>query len=300
MTDLLALHPGRPVRSEVRRLASSLILDALRHLERVDSDLNPAVDRICDLLTKGRGLLRLVRHDVGERVYRTEDERLRKVLGLIDPIHQSGRLIARAERIEQEAGEGLDRLQTGVLIARLEARHLELAFALAQSSLLGEVEATLRSSLLRIERLPVQSEGFAGLRAGFEQIAEQGLRRMLEARRKPTEKKIFAWGREVGFLAHHIRFLSHAWPQVLSPLAEETGRLVLILRDDRELGRLADAVRRDRSLAPKPLREPLAELIGDRRTVLLREAWDLGARVHAEPPKHLAARIGRIWMQSRI
>lgn len=297
MTDLLALHPGRPVRSEVRRLASSLIRDALEHLGRVESDLNPAIDRVCDLLTKGRALLRLVRFDIGERPYRTEDERLREVLRLIDPIHQSGRLIARAEILAEDEGDRLDRLQSGMLIARLEARHLELAFALAQSSVLGEVETTLRSSLLRIERLPVASEDFAALRFGFEQVAEQGLRRMLEARQKPTGKKIFAWGRQVGFLSSHIRFLSNAWPEVLNPFAEEIGRLVRILGEDRELGRLADAVRRDRSLTPKPLREPIAELIGEARTRLLREAWDLGARVHAEPPQHLAARVGRIWMQ---
>jgi hypothetical protein len=274
------------------------VIDALDHLGRVESELNPAIDRVCDLLTKGRGLLRLVRFDIGERAYRTEDERLREVLRLIDPIHNSGRLIARAEILSDNEEDRLDRLQSGVLIARLEARHLELAFALAQSSLLGEIESILRSSLLRIERLPVESDGFSGLRSGFEKIAEQGLRRMLEARVKPNGKKIFAWGRQVGFLESHIRFLSGAWPEVLNSFADETGRLVKILGEDRELGRLADAVLRDHSIAPKPVREPMIDLIGELRTRLLKQAWDLGARVHSEPPQHLAARIGRIWMQT--
>lgn len=297
MTDLQILHPGRSIRSEIRRLATSLLDDALTHLGEAESDLNPAVDAICDRVSTIRGILRLVRYDIGSKAFDVEDDRMREVLRLIDPIHQSGLLIARTEELASRRRKDLERLEVDVLVARLEARHLELAFALAQSSTLGEIEGRLGSARQRIDRLPLSSGGFPPVRPGFERVAERGLRRMIRAHEKPTGKRIFSWSRQVGYLHTHIRLLSGAWPEVLDPLAEESGRLVRLLRDDRELGRLADAIRRDRSLAPKPLRRSLVEMIGEERSGLLREAWDLGARLYAEPPHHLVARIGRVWMQ---
>ena len=295
MTHQFVLHPGRPIRAEFRRLGNALLEEGLGTLRETDDELNSSVAILCARLRDLRGLLRLVRFDIGEERYLAEEEKLRSVCRSVEPVRQSGALIAAAAELGQ-GPESLENLESGALVSRLEGRHLEHAFALAQSSALEEATAILRESVERLAELPIGGEGFPVLRPGLERVATRGSETMLRAQKEPTGKRLRSWGRQVGYLASQLSILSVAWPTVIQPFAEETERLYDMLKRDEDLERLSEILAHDRSLAPKELRDIVRTHLSTRRRASTPVIWDLGRRVYSEPPRHLAARMGRYWM----
>ncbi len=295
MTHHFVLHPGRPIRAEFLRLGRVLLEEGRGALKETDDDLNGSVAMLSGRLRKMRALLRLIRHDIGGEAYRRAEEPMREVCRSVEPIRQSSALIAVATELG-EGPQGLEPLESGALVSRLESRHLEHAFALAQSSALEEAEMILTESIERLASLPISGEGYPLLRPGLERVASRGKEAMFRAQKEPTGKRLRSWGRQVGYLSSQLSILSVAWPTVIQPLAEETERLYTMLKRDEDLERLSEVLAHDRSLAPKELRTRVRHNLTLRRRDAAPVIRDLGRRVYSEPPRHLAARLGRYWM----
>lgn len=295
MTHHFVLHPGRPIDAEFRRLGTALLEEGRASLKGTDEELNSSVIAICARLRDVRGLLRLIRHDIGEEAYEREEGVLRQVCRSVEPIRQSGALIVAATELG-DGPEALASLESGALVSRLENRHLEHAFALAQSSALEEAGTIMTEAVERLASLPITGEGYPVLRPGLEQVAFRGGEAMLRAHKEPTGKRLRSWGRQVGYLSSQLSILSVAWPTVIQPLAEETERLYAMLKRDEDLERLSEVLAHDRSLAPKELRTRVRTHLSARRRDSTPVIWDLGRRIYSEPARHLAARVGRYWM----
>ena len=108
------------------------------------------------------------------------------------------------------------------------------------------------------------------------------------------EATLHRWRRHMRDHALQLELLSRAWPSVLAGEVAERKHLARMLGHWRDLGALQAHVRRLRSTQLGRLsRDSLLQRLRRARTVLLHDAFALGARVHAEPPRVLAARIAR-------
>ena len=297
MSHRLALHPGSPVRTEVRRLAATLLEEAAGELRGIDDDLSGAVERLSERLRELRSLIRLVRFEIGEKAYRLEEKRLRDLCRSLEPIRQSSAMIAAAEHLTEGPGR-LNQLQAGALVSRLQNRHLEIAFGLAQSSTRDEIDRQLAEAGRSLPLLPIRGEGYPVFRKGFETVAELGFERMLSARSKKTTEHLRAWGRQAGHLGRALAFLSAPWSNVIVPLAEESLRLNQLLQQSDDRSQLVKILATDRTLAHRSLRRAIREDLQQRNRTILPTIFRLGQMIHAEPPQHLAARVGDYWMRA--
>jgi CHAD domain-containing protein len=129
-----------------------------------------------------------------------------------------------------------------------------------------------------------------GLRRG----AVRAARAAHAARGPADEAAMHRWRRHMRDHALQLELLGHAWPSVLAGEVAERKRLARMLGHWRDLGGLQAHVRRLRSTHLGRLsRDSLLQRLRHARAVLLHDAHALGARVHAEPPRVLAARIAR-------
>ena len=129
-----------------------------------------------------------------------------------------------------------------------------------------------------------------GLRRG----AVRAARAAHAARGHADEATLHRWRRHMRDHALQLELLSGAWPSVLAGEVAERKRLARMLGHWRDLGGLQAHVRRLRGTHLGRLsRDSLLQRLRRARAALLRDAHALGARVHAEPPRILAARIAR-------
>ena len=108
------------------------------------------------------------------------------------------------------------------------------------------------------------------------------------------EATLHRWRRHMRDHALQLELLSRAWRAVLAGEVAERKRLARMLGHWRDLSSLQAHVRRLRSTHLGRLsRDSLLQRLRHARAMLLHDAHALGARVHAEPPRVLAARIAR-------
>lgn len=114
------------------------------------------------------------------------------------------------------------------------------------------------------------------------------------ARERADDASLHRWRRRMREHALQLELLSAAWPQVLAGEVAERKRLARMLGHWRDLGVLQIHVRRLRSQRLGRLRrDSLMQRLRGAHAQLLQDAFMLGARVHAESPRALAARIAR-------
>lgn len=149
---------------------------------------------------------------------------------------------------------------------------------------------TLATTLAEWRPEVTHAQLWRGLRRG----ALRAARAAHAARGHADETALHRWRRRMRDHALQLELFGGAWPLVLAGEVAERKRLARMLGHWRDLGSLQAHVRRLRGTHLGRLsRDSLLQRLHRVRAALLRDAHALGAHVHAEPPRILAARIAR-------
>ena len=220
---------------------------------------------------------------------------------LVQPLRAAGRALS-ALRDAQALLETLAQLQQQqpallgsahpALLQRLARQvrageHRHVADVLVARAALQALAVTLTDWQPRLDHVQL----WRGLRRGSARAA----RAAHDARRDlADDARVHRWRRRMREHALQLELLGAAWPQVLAGEVAERKRLARMLGHWRDLGVLQIHVRRLRCEHLGRLRrDSLMQRLRGAHAQLLQDAFTLGARVHAEPPRALAARIAR-------
>jgi CHAD domain-containing protein len=287
------LRSGDEPAAEVKRIATARVQSALDHLrEETANDPAPAIHEARKDLKKIRSLLRLVRDEVGDDLYRRENTRFRHagrlLSGARDAQVKLETLAALRERFPEEASEGdWDRYTTALAGEAKPGSNLDDRIERAAR----EIEV----GRMAVEGWPLRTNGWnlvgGGLRRGY----RRGRRRFAEAGSEPSEENVHEWRKRAKDLWYHLRLLRESKPKRLRKEADRAHELSDLLGDHHDLAVLReDAGGRPRLLGAGGV-ELLAILAERRQEELLGDALSLGKRVYGEKPKAFAARFERYW-----
>ncbi len=255
-----------------------------------------------------RSLLRLIRYDLPQDVYRYEDRSLQKTGRMISEVRSASALAATANMIEQLYGDFLAAGAFEEMIAKLEARRdiLEL-HALEDPNLVARVVRNLERAYHRYSSWPTDPEARAvyglGIRDGYQAIApglrntySRGRREMVIAFTRTSPDAFHSWRKRAKYLRHQMEFLAPIWPEAIAGVAVTLDRLGELLGEDHDLQELNELIHSRNDLCPDPRERSLfAALISQRRSELQVAAEVLGRRVYAEKPAWLEHRFGEYW-----
>jgi CHAD domain-containing protein len=248
-------------------------------------------------LKKLRSVLRLVRDQIGEEIYRRENERLR----------DAGRLLSGARDAEVKletidllrgAGEGMPtKAKLRKYIYSLEKERDEHSQADAERAELTErVAAELEAAELAIGDWSLDGGDWALVGGGLKRSYRRGRRRFADVRDDPSAENVHEWRKRVKDLWYHLRLLRQAWPAVVGESADEAHGLADLLGDHHDLAVLADDARRrpDRFASKQDL-NALVAAAERRQDELLAAALGSGERLYAEKPRSFAKRYRAYW-----
>ena len=270
------------------RIARGRIDDAFDELNgTAGSSTEDAVHNARKDMKKLRALLRLVRGEIGDEVFRAENAAFRDAAAELAGARDADVLVATLDGLE------LDPAQTGPLRQALEAHRIRTA-AGGGGERAEKVVELLSAARARVVDWPLEGDSFAVLEPGLERMYRRGRREYLAMRDEPTVEGLHEWRKRTKELWYDHELLRFVWKPVMKAVAAEAHTLSDLLGKDHDLALLVEWAR-EHSEAPP-------ELVGAaeaRRAGLQGDALALGERLYADRTKVFMSRLERWWESAR-
>jgi CHAD domain-containing protein len=282
----------------IRRVAHERAEDALELLRDEDADPVAAVHEARKDMKKVRATLKLVRPEIGDRVYRRENGRFRDAARALSEVRDSQ---VRAETVDGLAERFADDEPPGgwwavrsALAGDDDSTGNELELIREQAA--DEIESGDRT----IDEWPLDHDGFELLRPGLKRAYSRGRRRYREAKEDTTDETLHEWRKRSKDLWYHLRLLRRGWPEVIETAADEAHALSDRLGDDHDLVVLTEYLEHSEAPLSDGQLEHLRGAIAERRQELQDEAFAYGERLFAEKPKRFVKRFEAYWEAPKL
>ncbi len=290
------ISPGEHVGDSVRRLARDRLQPAVEALELSPAaDVDEVVYDVRKRCRRVRALLRLVRADIGDDVYRRENATLGAAARVLSPVRDAAVLVEVHEELV-----GMDAVSAVGFRDLLVERHDRLRDELVAGDELPRVREGLTAVLTRIEAWPITMMEWESVGTGVERVYRRGRKAMAAAYAEPSTERFHEWRKRVKYLRHQLALLEDVWPEVMAASAESAQALTSTLGDAHDLAVLRGVLVAGAADARTDVDPALLELIDSRRELLRARARPIGMRLYAENPSRFVARLGRYWEAGKL
>jgi CHAD domain-containing protein len=290
------LKRNEPPTAGMRRIAAGRADDALDQLRgKGEHDFAGAVHEARKDLKKLRSVLRLVRADLGDEVYRRENDRFRDAGRLLSRARDAQvKLETLASLRERHGGQLADERLAPYEDALVEERDRE-ANPDDDGGTVPRTVAEIEAGRAAVADWPLEADDWWLVGPGLERAYRRGRARFADVRAEASAENVHEWRKRVKDLWYHLRIVCKSWREVLDETADQAHELSDLLGDHHDLAVLrGDALERRELLAPDDLDELLGA-IDERQRELAGEAIRLGHRLYAEKPKAFARRMRSYW-----
>ena len=278
----------------LERIAHGRIANALDELRGKGSDgFAESVHEARKDLKKLRSVLRLVREELGDDLYRRENERFRDAGRLLSGARDAEVKLETIGALRKEDGDMPTKKTLRNYIRVLESERDEHS---ADHAELERAATEIEAGSAAIQDWDLERDSWELISPGLTRAYRRGRNRFRDSQQDPNVENIHEWRKRVKDLWYHLRILQPVWPELLEETADQAHQLSDALGDHHDLAVLADDARdrRDRFKSETDL-ESLLAAIERRQDQLLSRALALGARLYAEKPKAFTDRLQGYW-----
>lgn len=280
----------------IKRIALGRAEKAIEELNRAGSEADSAepIHAARKDLKKLRGVVRLVRAELGSDLYRAENRRYRDAGRLLAPSRDAEVKVETLNALRGHLGEELPADLATAWLTELEAERDEIARrgSNESKSRLAEAKAAIEANREKIAGWPLQDDSWQLVGAGLRRSYRDGRRAMKRTRAEPATENVHEWRKRTKDLWYQLRILREAWRPVLGETAEQAHELADLLGEHHDLALLAE------DLATRELpgdRSGANDAIERRQQELLDSACEISTRLYAEEPKAFGKRIKAYW-----
>jgi CHAD domain-containing protein len=291
--------PGQPVPDEVRRVARGRIDHALEELRgNSGSTREESVHEARKDMKKLRALLRLVRGELGDRVYSAENACFRDTARQLAGVRDADVMLVTLSDLEERYG-GLPGAANRLRPALVAHRFRASASSLKPAS--KTAVETLADARDRVADWPLETDGFEAFEDGLGRVYRQGRRNFRAAQKVPSAEHVHEWRKRVKDLWYHLSLLQEIWKPVMSSLSDEAHELSDRLGDEHDLSVLLQWAHRHASEldGSDPVLRGFDVILDSRRRELQEQAFEYGARLYDDKPSVFVGRLEGWWEASR-
>lgn len=295
------LQPDETLSEGIRRIAKGLVDATLEEIENAAGAPEEAVHELRTNCKEMRGLLRLVRDELGHEIYKRENVFYRDLARRYSDRRDRWVFIetVRNELIsEKTLGNHPVRELVESTRANLLRDHRDKT-AQGVPEGFDEAKKLLTSARKRIDDWPIEGNEFETIRKSIKRVYKRGRNRMADARESPTPEARHEWRKRVKYLYYQFGFLRNIWPGIIEEREDEQKQLSDYLGDDHDLAELGDRLRKNPELADgEEGLHAIEGLIANKMEYHQNGAWPLGEKLYAEKPKHFVKRLETYWKSS--
>jgi CHAD domain-containing protein len=280
----------------MRRIARELVEEAVELIEEKKEDPSETIHELRKQLKKFRAVLRLVRDELGDEVYRRDNVSARDLGRMLSPVRDAGVRVSSLDSLRKTYEKDFPADEMAPIRKRLVTRHGAAVRRVLSGSTLFKIAHELKGLRRRVRTWPLVKEGYPCLEPGLRRVYRQGKKVEAEAYVSGTDEAFHEWRKRAKDLRYHVDLLEPVWPEVMQDVEKTLHDLTDRLGDDHDLSDL----RRILTTSPRLTRGSksvtrVLELIDRRRSELQAEARPIGARIYCEKPKAFSARVGFYW-----
>jgi inorganic pyrophosphatase len=233
-----ALKPGKSFRRQVRRLARRQLDKALRDLCRLGATADEAIHDVRKRFKRVRAVLRLIRDELGDKLYCEENQSLRDAAAAFSEVRNArvlvdavGPLRHRNSEVPSAAFDALEQF----LKARQRDIHDRLARNVESMDQLREaIERGRRSS----SAWPLPENGRRTIRRGLRRTCKAGRDALDDAQKARTSEHLHECRKQAKYLYHQVQLLGRVASPAVQDLVEQLHELEETLGEDHDLGML--------------------------------------------------------------
>jgi CHAD domain-containing protein len=295
-SDAYRLLAGEPVGAGMKRILTSQVDDGIAQL-RGDAGTEPAeaVHEARKDVKKIRSALRLVRDQIGDEVWRRENDHYREVARTLSSFRDAEILVEALEglagRFGPEAEGRFDALRD-----QLESENRSAHEDGSLERAMAEAAAGLAAGRGRIAQLPLEGDGWDLIGPGLHRTYRRGRKRLRVVEEEASVTNLHELRKRVKDLWYQLRVIRDADKHMFGELADHAHDLSDHLGDDHDLALLRETVQRRRAAFTDPSdKRHLLEEIDQRRGELQFAAISLGERIYADKPKRFSKRLEKRW-----
>jgi CHAD domain-containing protein len=285
--------PGQPISQNAREAGTEQIDRVLAHFS--DGGKGNAVHESRKAIKRLRALLRLIKPGMSKAAFRRDEARLKEIARLLSGVRDMQAMIETAAKLEAydpAVGAG----PVGVAMkGRLEQERAE-----AEKRLKGGATGRTRKLLAEARKafagLTLDNDACAGIAKTLENDYRKARLGFASAYRLGKDEAFHDWRKHVQRHWRQLVLLAPSWSKALRPQVALARDLAEILGEDHDMSVLATRVRADaKQLGPAPQVRAYLKLCQRRQAELRSLAEPLAARLLAEKPSSLAARLTAYW-----
>jgi len=278
----------------VRRIALGRTEKALERLQEVDRDeLAGAIHGARKDLKKLRGLLRLVRAELGKKTFKAENRRYRDAGRLLsgsrDAEVKLETLLALRHRFDDLPTATAERW-AGML--ETERDELTAAIRAEDQARIAKATEAIAAGRAEIQGWSLSTDSWALVEAGLSRSYRDGRTALKRVQADGSAERVHQWRKRAKDLWYQLRIVEEAWPELLGTTVDQAHELTELLGDHHDLAVLAEDLGGRPELVD---RAPFEAAIAERQEQLLAAAIELGVQLYAEKPKAFRRRIKRYW-----
>ncbi|HET7510449.1 MAG TPA: CHAD domain-containing protein [Solirubrobacterales bacterium] len=276
----------------LKRVAATRAEKALERLRGNGEDPAEAIHGARKDMKKLRAVLRMARGSLPQRLYKEENRRYRDAAQALSASRDAEVKLKTLDALgERDGGLPREAIETWRQIldrdreAAVNTAHAEAAIGLIEEGLRG------------IQSWPLEGDSWKLVGGEVKRAYRRGHRAMAIAAADQSEESFHDWRKRAKDLWYQLRLLGPAWSGPLGAAAEEAHRLTNLLGDHHDLAVLRQDLG-ERQLGEEET-QALEAAIDARQAQLAVEAFALGRRLYAEPPKAYGRRLRRYWQAWR-
>jgi len=287
---------GEPVPEGIKRIVREEIESAVRQLSgQGEADLDEAIHEARKSMKKIRGVLRLMRPELGE-IYRRENTSFRDVGLKLSQFRDAGAMRETFDALREKYQGELGRSRLASIRRGLMARKEQAEKQGGIQKVLNGMAAVLRRRAKRVEIWPLAADGFKAIAPGLEATFRRGQKALARAREDPLPENYHEWRKRVKDHWYHVRLLEGLWNSGMQDYEKSLKDLETSLGEDHNLVVLGGKVQAEPAFYGKePEIALLVKLIGKYRRELRDKTLALGERIYDQKPGHFTRRIHRLW-----
>lgn len=283
----------------MRRIAlarADSALERLREAEQVD-DPAACIHGARKDLKKLRAAVRLLRRELGDDLYRTENHRYRDAGRQLSATRDAEVKLKTLKALCERFPERLTPEAVGEWRGQLDRARREAVADTRRGASIAIARDAVETGRGRIAAWPLHSDSWKLVGPGVDRSYRRGRKAMRRAAADPGAKSLHEWRKRVKDLWYHLRILEQALPASLAGSVEQADRLADTLGDHHDLTVLREDLF-DRDL-PTPRRPVLVEAIEERLDELAAAALGEGEALYAKKPKAFRRKLRKGWKRSR-
>jgi hypothetical protein len=288
------LKPGRPIDSEVRRIAGRQLQRALTEMRRVGgSRSDRTVHEARRRVKKVRALIHLVQPELGSG-YGATNRRLRTVIRLLGPIADGESVVGTLSELATRYHGSMSSQAVASIRAGLVRRERRVDRKAAIDRVLPTAAELVRTALERLPRWTLQADGFRAITGGLEKTVRGARRAMARAEVGPGNDTFLRWRHRVKDHWFQIRLIEERTAHAFQTTEEQLETLDGILGAHHNCALLEDILQSD-ALASRTETAACLRVLRRHQSKLRAEALTLGAEIYRQKPSRFIKNVRRQW-----